>query len=119
MDVEDAFLGFSNACASAGRVGCKLLTLTHDGATGKEVKRFIEDSHDVSNHPNTLSGVFAQCNTRLVLKVLLTKPDKAIVNPGQIKSEPTFIAFSNYTRVFTGIVCRLDDVYLIRARNSG
>ena len=52
------FLGFGNTCASAGRVGCKILTLMHNGATGEEVKRFIEDSHDVSNHPDTSPGVF-------------------------------------------------------------
>ena len=48
-DTEAVFLGFGNACASAGRAGCKLLTLLHKGATGEEVKRLIEDSHDVSN----------------------------------------------------------------------
>lgn len=47
-DSEAVFLGFSRACASAGRVGCKLLTLLHKDATGEEVKRFIEDSCDVS-----------------------------------------------------------------------
>ena len=48
-DIEAVFLGFCNACASAGRAGCKLLTLLHKGATGEEVKRLIEDSHDVGN----------------------------------------------------------------------
>lgn len=48
-DVETVFLGFSNTCASAGRAGCKLLALLHQGATGEEVKRLIEDSHDVGN----------------------------------------------------------------------
>ena len=48
-DAEAAFLGFGNACASTGRDGCKLLTLLHEDATGKEVKRLIEDSHDVGN----------------------------------------------------------------------
>ena len=48
-DAEAAFLGFGNACASAGRDGCKLLTLLHEDATGEEVKRLIEDSHDVGN----------------------------------------------------------------------
>jgi hypothetical protein len=46
-DAEAVFLGFGNACASAGRTGCKLLTLLHKGATGEDVKRLIEDSHDV------------------------------------------------------------------------
>lgn len=50
-DAEAVFLGFSNACVSAGRVDCKLLTLLHKHATGEEVKRFIEDSHDVGNSP--------------------------------------------------------------------
>jgi len=52
-DAEAAFLGFSNSCATAGRAGCKLLTLLHEGATGEEVKRFIEDSHDVGDQPDT------------------------------------------------------------------
>jgi len=51
MDVEAVFLGFSNTCASAGRDGCKLLTLLHKDATGEDVKRLIEDSHDVGNQP--------------------------------------------------------------------
>lgn len=55
-DAEAAFLGFSNACASAGRDGCKLLTLLRKNATGKEVKRFIEDSHDVGNQPGSCSS---------------------------------------------------------------
>jgi len=62
-DAEAAFLGFGNACASAGLGGCKLLTLLHMGATGEEVKRFIEDSHD------------------LALKIWLAEPDKAVVHP--------------------------------------
>ncbi|KAF9645676.1 alpha/beta-hydrolase [Thelephora ganbajun] len=66
-DTEAVFLGFSNACASAGRDGCRLLTLLHKDATGEEVKRFIEDSHD------------------LALEILLTRPDKAVVDPRQIK----------------------------------
>jgi hypothetical protein len=56
-DAEDVFLGFSNACASAGEEDCKLITLLHKDATGEEVKRFIEDSHDVSNQPAS-PGVF-------------------------------------------------------------
>ena len=51
-DAEAAFLGFSNSCASAGRDGCKLLNLLHKGATGAEVKRLIEDSHDVGYRPD-------------------------------------------------------------------
>lgn len=50
-DAEAAFLGFSNACASAGKDDCKLVTLLHPHATGEEVKRLIEDSHDVGNRP--------------------------------------------------------------------
>jgi hypothetical protein len=50
-DAEAVFLGFSNACASAGKDGCKLITLLHKDATGEEIKRLIEDSHDVSDHP--------------------------------------------------------------------
>lgn len=50
-DIETVFLGFGDACASAGRAGCKLLTLLHKGATGEDVKHLIEDSHDVGNQP--------------------------------------------------------------------
>ena len=49
-DIEAVFLGFGSACASAGRIGCKLLKLLHEDATGEEVKHFIEDSYDVGNH---------------------------------------------------------------------
>jgi len=52
-DVEAVFLGFGNACASAGRAGCKLLTLLHKGTTGEDVKHLIEDSHDVGNQPGS------------------------------------------------------------------
>ncbi|KAF9782870.1 hypothetical protein BJ322DRAFT_180338 [Thelephora terrestris] len=62
-DAEDVFLGFSNACASAGEEDCKLITLLHKDATGEEVKRFIEDSHD------------------LALKIWLTEPDETVVSP--------------------------------------
>lgn len=63
---DAAFLGFSNACVSAGEVECKFLTLMHKHATGEEVKRFIEDAHD------------------LALKVWLTKPEKAIIPPHEL-----------------------------------
>ena len=58
-DIEATFLGFSEACASAGKDGCKLLTLLHEDATGKEVKRFIEDAHDVRNQPGISSSTNA------------------------------------------------------------
>jgi len=77
-DAEAAFLGFGNACASAGLGGCKLLTLLHMGATGEEVKRFIEDSYD------------------LALKIFLTKPAEDVVNPLEIK------ALIFYTMYFPG-----------------
>ena len=60
-DTEAVFLGFSNACASAGEEGCKLLTLLHEGATGEEVKRFIEDSRDVSNRPASVRLFLTHC----------------------------------------------------------
>jgi len=66
-DAEATFLGFSNSCASAGENRCKLLTLLHKDATGEEVKRLIEDSHD------------------LALKVWLRNPlDEGVVDPKQI-----------------------------------
>ena len=60
-DTEVVFLGFSDACASAGEEGCKLLTLLHEGATGEEVKRFIEDSRDVSNQLASLRLPLIHC----------------------------------------------------------
>lgn len=86
-DVETAFLGFGNACASAGRDGCKLLTLLPEGATGEEVKRFIEDSHDVGNRLSfRLPSTDLECDTQLALKILLTEPTKVAVDPRQMKS---------------------------------
>ena len=52
-DTEATFLGFSSSCATAGRDYCKLLTLLHEGATGEDVKLFIEDSYDVGDKPDT------------------------------------------------------------------
>ena len=60
-DVEAVFLGFGDACVSAGKEDCKLLNLLHNDATGEEVKRLIEDSHDVGDRPGfhllTISSV--------------------------------------------------------------
>jgi hypothetical protein len=50
-DAEATFSGFSEVCASAGEDGCKILALLDKGATGEEVKRLIEDAHDVRNQP--------------------------------------------------------------------
>ena len=85
-DVEPAFLGFGNACASAGRDGCKLLTLLHEDATGEEVKRLIEDSHDVSGQPGVrFTFTHLGCGTQLALKILLTKPAEVVVDPRWMK----------------------------------
>lgn len=50
-DSEAAFLGFSKNCAATGKNGCKLISLLHDNATGEEIKRLIEDAHDVGPRP--------------------------------------------------------------------
>ena len=90
-DAEAAFLGFSSACVSAGLDGCKLLTLLHMGATGEEVKRLIEDSHDVGNQPGIcLPFTYLERNTQLAVKILLTEPDMAVVDPRQMKGGFTF-----------------------------
>jgi hypothetical protein len=100
-DVEAVFLGFSNVCASAGKDGCKLVTLLRIGATGEEIKRLIEEAHDVSN---TLRFCYAplpypQCDPQVALKVWLTNPAKSIVEPRQLKRGYTFVASRNPTRV--------------------
>ena len=92
-DVEAAFLGFSDSCASAGRDSCKLLTLLHEGAAGEEVKRFIEDSYDVGNQHGTYGSFsYPGYGTQLALKIFLTKPAKAVVDPRQMKCRSTFTA---------------------------
>ena len=92
-DAEAAFLGFSNSCAGAGRDGCKLLTLLHDGATGEEVKHFIEDSYDVGDQTGTCwSFAYPGYGTQLALKIFLTKPAEVSVEPRQMKGRLTFTA---------------------------
>jgi len=92
-DIESAFWGFSNSCALAGRDGCKLLTLLHEGATGGEVKRLIEDSYDVGDRPGTcLSLVYPGYDTQLALEIFLTKPAEVVVDPRQMKRGSTFTA---------------------------
>lgn len=82
MDTEATFLGFSNVCASAGEDGCKIIHLLHKDATGKEIKRFIEDSRDVGDRPGfSPSSSYLLFGSQLALKVWLTKPDKAVIDP--------------------------------------
>ena len=121
-DAEAAFLGFGNACASAGRDGCKLLTLLHKDATGKEVKRLIEDSHDVSSQSGSHSS-FTHLkygpDTQLALKILLKKPAKAVVDPRPMRRESAFITHSSYilTRVLMDTIFSHDDFDLILPRD--
>ena len=90
-DTEATFFGFGNSCAKAGRGGCKLLTLLHKGATGKEVKRLIEDSYDVGDQPGTFwSFAYSRYGTQLALKIFLTKPAEALVDPQQMKGGSAF-----------------------------
>jgi len=121
-DVEAAFLGFSNSCVSAGRDRCKLLTLLHEGATGEEVKRFIEDSHDVGDQPCACYvGLFADpgCGTQLALKILLTKPAEGIVDPRQMKCMSTFtVPLISYKGSSTAIYSP-DLSHLIHSGNLG
>jgi len=110
------FLGFSDACASTG--SCRLLKLLHNGATGEEVKRLIEDAHDVSSHPYFFfSCPFSETNIQLALKVFLTKPTEDIVYPGLIRCKLTFTASPNHIRVFTNWVYSPDTCQLVRARD--
>jgi len=100
-DVESAFLGFSNSCALARRDGCKLLTLLHEGATGEEVKLFIEDSHDVGDQPGICwSFAYPGHDAQLALEILLTKPAEAIVDARQMKRGSTFTAFPKSCKRF-------------------
>ena len=47
VDTEDTYSGLTSACAAAGRVGCKLVEITGDGASGDDVKALINNAHDV------------------------------------------------------------------------
>ena len=101
MDAETVFLGFGNACASAGRAGCKLLKLLHDDATGEEVKRLIEDSHDVGTQLGScFSYPSPEWDVQLALKIFLTKPAEDVVDPQLIKSRLAFITSPNRIRIF-------------------
>lgn len=91
-DAEAVFLGFSNVCASAGKDGCKLVTLLHSDPTGEEVKRLIEDSHDVGNRLGSGRATpLPRYDSQLALKVFLTNPAKSVVDPRQMKRGSAFV----------------------------
>ena len=115
-DAEAAFLGFSNSCTTAGRNGCKLLTLLHEGATGEGVKRFIEDSYDVGDQPATCwSFAYPGYDTQLALKIFLTKPAEVTVDPRQMKCGSTFTAYLKSYNGSTIAVYSPDFCHLVRS----
>jgi hypothetical protein len=47
MDTEKTYSGLTDACAAAGRAGCKLIEFTGDNASGDDVKALLNNAHDV------------------------------------------------------------------------
>lgn len=47
MDIEKTFSGLTDACAAAGKAGCKLIEITGDNASGDDVKELLNYAHDV------------------------------------------------------------------------
>ena len=47
QDSEKTYSGLADACAAAGRAGCKLVELTGDNASGDDVKALLNYAHDV------------------------------------------------------------------------
>jgi hypothetical protein len=47
MDTEKTYSGLTDACAAAGRAGCKLIEFTGDNASGDDVKTLLNNAHDV------------------------------------------------------------------------
>ena len=47
VDSEKTFSGLTDACAAAGKAGCKLIEFTGDGASGDDVKALLTNAHDV------------------------------------------------------------------------
>ena len=50
-DTEKTYSGLGEACAKAGKAGCKLIEITGDGASGDAVKTLLNDAHDVTDSP--------------------------------------------------------------------
>jgi hypothetical protein len=46
-DTEKTYSGLTDACAAAGRAGCKLIEFTGDNASGDDVKALLNNAHDV------------------------------------------------------------------------
>lgn len=49
MDSEKIYSNLTDACAAAGRAGCKLIEFTGDNASGDDVKALLDYAHDVVN----------------------------------------------------------------------
>ena len=48
-DIEKTYSGLTDGCAKAGRVGCKLIEITGDNASGGDVKVLLNYAHDVTD----------------------------------------------------------------------
>ena len=53
-DSEKSYSGLTDACAAAGRAGCKLIEFIGDGASGDDVKALLNNVHDVVYFPSRL-----------------------------------------------------------------
>ncbi|KAF9785048.1 hypothetical protein BJ322DRAFT_1108516 [Thelephora terrestris] len=47
-NTEKTYSGLTDGCAKAGRVGCKLIELTGDNASGDDVKALLDFAHDAA-----------------------------------------------------------------------
>jgi hypothetical protein len=50
VDTEKTYSGLTDACAAAGKAGCRLVELTGDNASGDDVKTLLNNAHDVIWH---------------------------------------------------------------------
>jgi hypothetical protein len=55
-DAEKTYSGLTDACAAAGRAGCKLVELTGDNASGDDVKALLNYAHDVVSSVSRLGN---------------------------------------------------------------
>ena len=56
MDSEKTCSGLTDACATAGRAGRRLVELTGDDANGDDVKALLNYAHDVVSSISRMSG---------------------------------------------------------------
>jgi hypothetical protein len=47
VDTEKTYSGLTDACAAAGKAGCRLVELTGDNASGDDVKSLLNNAQDV------------------------------------------------------------------------